>query len=256
MSLWIALAALAGTMFGSLANVLIYRIPRGESVVFPASHCPACGHDIRWYDNVPLLSWLLLKGRCRVCGAQIPLRYPVVELSVGLGWGFLAWLLPAGPVLISGLVLFYFLLVLSWIDLETGLLPDMLTYPGMLLGLLFSAWQGHLADAVVGAVVGYVFFWIVAKAFLRLTGREGMGHGDFKLLAMLGAFMGWQALPFIVFVSSLAGTVVGGLGLLLTRGQLRSEIPFGPYLAFAGMLWFLTGEDLVAWYATFLHPGA
>ncbi len=256
MTPWMALAALAGVMFGSLANVLIHRIPRRESIAFPASHCPSCGRDIRWYDNVPLLSWLLLKGRCRYCDARIPLRYPLVELSVGLGWGFLAWLLPPGPELASGLVLFYLLLVLSWIDLETGLLPDVLTYPGMLLGILLSAWQGRLLDAVVGVAAGYAFFWMVAMAFLRLTGREGMGHGDFKLLAMLGAFMGWQALPFIVFVASLTGTVFGGLGLLLSRGKLRSEIPFGPYLAFAGLLWFLAGENLLAWYAALLHSEA
>jgi len=138
--------------------------------------------------------------------------------------------------------------VLSWIDLETGLLPDALTYSGMFVGLGFAWYFGYIQDALIGCVAGYAIFWLVNKIFLLLTGKQGMGHGDFKLLAMLGAFMGWQALPFIVFASSLTGAVIGGLWLWLAGGDSQVQIPFGPYLALAGMLWFIWGIDIIDTY--------
>jgi len=240
--------ALLGLMVGSFANVCVYRIPRRESIAFPGSHCPACGHAIAAYDNIPLLSWLILAGRCRHCRASIAWRYPLLELVMGVSWGLLAWHFGLSTELAVALTLFFLLWVLSFIDLETGLLPNVLTYPGIALGLIFSWWLGDWQDALIGAIAGYGIFWLIARMFLWLTGREGMGYGDFKLLAMLGAFMGWQALPFIILASSVVGTIAGVIFLLLAKKGLRAEIPFGPYLAVAGMIWFVWGDAVLNWY--------
>jgi len=242
-------AGLFGLVFGSFANVCVHRIPRGESVAFPASRCPACRHAIAWYDNIPVFSWLWLRGRCRHCAAPISRRYPLLELVMGASWAGLAWHFGPTPELLMALVLVSLLWVLTLIDLETGLLPDVLTLPGIVIGLGFSAWTGDIVAALIGAVAGYGVFWLVARAFLLFTGREGMGYGDFKLLAMLGAFLGWQALPFIVLVSSLLGAVVGGLYLWLSRQGMRAAIPYGPFLAVAGVVWLLWGEQATRWYA-------
>jgi len=244
----IALSAIVGLIVGSFANVCVYRIPRRESVMFPGSHCPACHHAIAVYDNIPLLSWMMLAGKCRHCSVPISWRYPLLELVMSVSWGLLAWHFGAVPELVVALCLFFLLWVLSFIDLETGLLPNVLTYPGIALGLFFSWWLSNWQDALIGAIAGYGIFWLIARLFLRLTGREGMGYGDFKLLAMLGAFMGWQALPFIIFASSVVGTFAGVIILLLARQGLRAEIPFGPYLAAAGMVWFVWGSEVLAWY--------
>jgi leader peptidase (prepilin peptidase)/N-methyltransferase len=168
---------------------------------------------------------------------------------MGLSWAALAWKFGWSLMLIQALVMISLLWILTLIDLETGLLPNVLTFPGIAAGLLFSFWAGYLQDAIIGAVVGYGAFWLIARLFLLFTGREGMGYGDFKLLAMLGAFMGWQALPFVVFASSLVGAVVGSAFILLARRKMRAEIPFGPYLAAAGAGWFLWGGEILQWYA-------
>jgi len=241
-------AFVLGLMVGSFSNVCVYRIPRRESIAFPGSHCPACGHAIAPYDNIPLLSWLMLSGRCRHCSAPISWRYPLLELVMGVSWGLLAWHFGFTPEMVVALTLFFLLWILSFIDLETGLLPNVLTYPGIALGLAFSWWLGDWQSALIGAVAGYGIFWLIARLFLLLTGREGMGYGDFKLLAMLGAFMGWQALPFIILASSVVGTVVGVIFLLLAKKGFRAEIPFGPYLAVAGMIWFVWGDTVLNWY--------
>lgn len=237
-----------GLMVGSFSNVCVYRIPRGESVAFPSSHCPTCNHDIAWYDNIPLLSWLFLKGKCRHCSSNISLRYPLLEALMGISWAWLAYHYGFSPELLQAIVLISLLWILTLIDLETGLLPNVLTLPGIVIGLLFAWWFGFVVDALIGVVAGYGAFWLVARAFLLLTGKEGMGYGDFKLLAMLGAFMGWQALPFIVFASSFVGAIVGIIYLKMAKKGKQTEIPFGPYLALAGMLWFLWGEQFLQWY--------
>lgn len=244
-----------GLMFGSFANVCVHRIPLRISIVSPRSRCPSCENTIAWYDNVPLLSWLVLGGKCRHCKASISVRYPILELLMGVSWAGLAWRYGFSPMLLQALILVSLLWILTLIDLETGLLPNVLTFPGIAIGLGFSFWLGYFQDAVIGVVLGYGVFWLVARLFLMVTGREGMGYGDFKLLAMLGAFMGWQALPFIVFASSLVGVVVGVLFLYLSRKDMRTEIPFGPYLAAAGMLWFLWGADILQWYAGLIRVG-
>jgi len=254
MMAWVV--ALLGLMVGSFSNVCVYRIPRRESIAFPGSHCPACGHAIAAYDNIPLLSWLILAGRCRHCHGSISWRYPLLELVMALSWGLLAWHFGLAPELAVALTLFFLLWVLSFIDLETGLLPNVLTYPGIALGLIFSWWLGDWQSALIGAIAGYGIFWLIARLFLLLTGREGMGYGDFKLLAMLGAFMGWQALPFIILASSVVGTIVGVIVLLLAKKGLRAEIPFGPYLAVAGMIWFVWGDAVLSWYLNIAGMGA
>lgn len=246
-------AGVMGLMFGSFANVCVHRIPQGLSIVSPGSRCPACGTAIAWYDNIPLLSWMLLGGKCRSCKAAISIRYPILELVMGLSWAGLAWRYGMTPLLAQALVLASLLWILTLIDLETFLLPNVLTFLGIAIGLVFSWYFGNGQDALIGVVAGYGAFWAIAKLFFLATGREGMGYGDFKLLAMLGAFMGWQALPFIVFASSLVGAVIGSVFLLISRKGIRAEIPFGPYLAAAGMIWFLWGADILQWYAGLIH---
>jgi len=234
-----------GLIFGSFANVCVHRFPRGISVVTPRSRCPSCEHAIAWFDNVPLLSYLLLHGRCRYCQKKISMRYPLLELLMGLSWLGLAWHYGLTMELALALVLVSMLWILTLIDLEKGLLPDMLTLPGVVIGCLFGLWFGHFIDSIIGAVAGYGFFWLVARLFLLASGREGMGYGDFKLLAMLGAFFGWQALPFIVFMASLTGALIGGICLVFSHRYIRSEIPFGPWLALAGVLWMLWGPEWI-----------
>jgi len=240
---------LLGLLFGSFGNVLVHRLPRGESIVFPGSHCPSCAHAIGWYDNIPVFSWLWLRGHCRHCASPVAWRYPLLEAGLGLIWAFLGWHFSLTPELGMALLLSFLLWVLSWIDLETGLLPNALTFPGIAAALMFAAWQGDFFDALLGVAAGYAVFWLVARLFLLVTGREGMGQGDFKLLAMLGAFFGWQALPFVIFLSSFVGAIAGSLFLLISSRSMRAELPFGPYLAAAGMVWLLWGEGLLKMFA-------
>ena len=250
----ILLVGFVGLMVGSFANVCVHRIPRGESIVSPGSHCPSCNHAIAMYDNIPLLSWLILGGKCRHCSSAIAWRYPLMELVMGICWAGLAWYYGVTPQLAVALTLFSLLWLLSVIDLETYLLPNVLTYPGIVIGLACSYGLGGFEAgqaALMGALAGYGVFWLVARMFLIFTGREGMGYGDFKLLAMLGAFMGWQALPFIILASSVVGTVVGLIFLVLAKRGMRAEIPFGPYLAMAGMIWFVWGNAILGWYIQF-----
>ena len=248
-ALTIVSCGVLGLMFGSFANVLVHRLPRGESIVFPGSRCPACGRAIQWRDNIPVLSWLLLRGRCRHCSARIHWRYPLLEAGLAVLWAFLAWHSGPGEHLAMALILSFLLWTLTWIDVETGLLPNALTFPGIGIGLAFAYADGRFADAAIGAAAGYAVFWSVAALYRLAMHREGMGQGDFKLLAMLGAFFGWQALPFIIFLSSFSGAVIGGLMLLFSGRSLRVELPFGPYLAAAGMLWLVWRDALLAAFA-------
>ncbi|MDQ6960027.1 MAG: prepilin peptidase, partial [Mariprofundaceae bacterium] len=173
MPLFVGVCALLGLIFGSFANVLAYRLPKGESIVTPGSRCPSCGHALTWFENIPLLSWLALKGHCRHCRVAISVRYPLLELCMGLTWGYMAWHFGWGLELVMALALSMMLWVLTWIDLETGLLPNAITLPGMAMGIVFSMATGHLMDSVMGAVAGYGVFWLVAKTFFLLARREG-----------------------------------------------------------------------------------
>lgn len=244
------LAFLFGTVVGSFLNVCICRMPKDESIVSPPSHCPFCDYQIRWYDNIPLLSYLLLRGKCRGCGTHISLQYPLVELLNGLLT--LAIFLRFGPSL-SFLALFLFcssLVVITFIDIEHQIIPDEISLSGIVIGFAFSfflPWQTWL-DSLFGILLGGGSLLLVAYGYQWLTGKEGMGGGDIKLLAMMGAFLGWKSIPFIIFASSLVGSVVGVSMMLIQKKDSKLAIPFGPYLAFGAVLYIFYGRQLIQWY--------
>lgn len=283
--LLIAIATVVGLLVGSFINVVAYRLPlmlqrewqqqccelleldpagvvkedataghKRFNLIKPDSHCPHCGAAIRPWQNIPLLSYLLLRGRCAHCRGAISPRYPVVEAASGILAALVAWRFGAGPEMLAALVLGWSLLSLTLIDLDHQILPDQITLPLLWLGLLLSVAgirELSAADAVLGAAAGYLALWSVYWLFRLLTGKEGMGYGDFKLLAALGAWLGWQMLLLIVLLSSLVGAVVG-IGMLLFLGRDRNvPIPFGPYLAGAGFITLLWGDAIITSYLQF-----
>lgn len=239
-----------GTIIGSFLNVCIYRLPHGRSVVFPPSSCPHCTTPIRPYDNIPLLSYVILRGRCRACRAPVSPRYPAIELLTGLaaiavfhldGWSAH---LPVSFVFVCALI------TISLIDLDHQIIPDQISLPGIVVGFACALLLGQprWTDSLIGLLAGGGFLWAVAEGYYRLTGREGMGGGDIKLLAMIGAFLGWRALPVTLMLASLGGSLVG-LGLILAhRSDARVPIPFGPFLAAGAVCALFFGEPLLAWY--------
>lgn len=271
----LAAVALFGLAVGSFLNVVIYRLPlmlerawkrdcrdflglteenppSGEALnlVLPNSFCPACRTAIKPQHNIPLLSYLWLRGRCASCGARIAFRYPLIECLTAVVSVIVAWKFGWSWATASGLVLSWLLIVLALIDLEHQLLPDAITLPGLWLGLLASlgGWHAAPEDSIIGASIGYVILWLVFHVFRLLTGKVGMGHGDFKLLAMLGAWLGWAMIPAIVLLSSTAGALAG-IVMIIFLGHRRSKpIPFGPYLAAAGWVTLLWGQELNAVY--------
>jgi leader peptidase (prepilin peptidase) / N-methyltransferase len=248
-------ALLLGLVVGSFANVCIHRLPRRESVVSPPSRCPACGALIQARDNVPLLGWLLLRGRCRACRAPISPRYPAVEAANGLLWLALAVL--RGPRLQTfvAMALVTTLLVLSLIDLEHQILPDAVTLPGIVAGLAASFLPGSPVrplGAFLAAAGGWLAFAGVAKAYERARGIEGLGQGDWKMAALLGAFLGWPSLLLTVLLASVAGTLVG-LGAIALRGRdMRYALPLGTFLGAAGVAVVFFGDAILTWYRGFL----
>lgn len=267
--LFVGLGVLFGLLVGSFLNVVIHRLPRmldrewreqcawldgrespaadPYTLVRPRSACPRCGHLIAWYENIPILSWLFLRGKCGECGTGISARYPLVEALTGLLFGFAAWHWGFGLQALAVWVLLASLIALTFIDLDTHLLPDNLTLPLAWIGLLVNL-DGRFApldEAVLGAVLGYLSLWGVYHLFRLLTGKEGMGFGDFKLLAALGAWMGWKMLLPIVLCASLAGALVG-IALILFAGHDRAKpMPFGPWLALGGVIALFWGETMV-----------
>ena len=269
---WVAAAIVLGLLVGSFLNVVIHRLPRmlerewrlqcaelrGEAtsadgpynLLLPRSACPQCGHGIRWYENIPLLSFALLRGRCSACGHPIGWRYPLVEAASGLLAGYAAWHFGPSAQALTAIVLVWALLALTVIDLDTHLLPDRITQPLLWAGLLVN-WQGvfvPLEDALLGAVAGYLALWLVYHAFKLTTGKEGMGYGDFKLLAALGAWLGWQMLPLVILISSLLGAVVGIILIALAGHDRARPIPFGPWLALGGVVALFWGEGILRLY--------
>jgi leader peptidase (prepilin peptidase) / N-methyltransferase len=267
-ALLIASCLLLGLIVGSFLNVVALRLPRMMerdwrqearqildlpaqnepplSLLSPPSTCPACGARIRPWHNVPLLGWLVLRGRAACCGARLSLQYPLIELASGLVAAACAWRFGYGPELLAALALSWTLLVLALIDARTTLLPDSLTLPLLWLGLLLALAPVFvpLRDAVIGAAAGYLSLWSVFWIFKLLTGKDGMGYGDFKLFAALGAWLGWQSLPLILLLSSVVGAAVG-IGVLILRRQGRDlQLPFGPYLAAAGWIALIWGDSL------------
>jgi leader peptidase (prepilin peptidase) / N-methyltransferase len=254
MVLWGALvAATFGAVVGSFLNVVIHRLPRGESISFPPSHCPHCDSRIRPWDNIPVISFLLLGGRCRTCAEPISLRYPVVEASMaGLAAG--AWL-RFGPSTEFGIYFIFLagLLAVTFIDIDHKIIPDSLSIGGVLLGLAASPWTGvGWKSSFAGALLGGGLLLGVALGYYALTRREGMGLGDAKLLAAIGAFLGWPAVLFTVFVSSVVGSVVGITMAALQHSGLRVEVPYGPFLALGATLYTFWGPPLVSWYLNVL----
>lgn len=249
---------LAGLCIGSFLNVCIWRIPREESIVFPGSRCPACQHAIAAWDNIPLLSWLLLNGKCRHCQVPISPRYFLVELLTGTLFTVL-WLVHGWTVQSPVYLFFASALILgTFVDLDHLILPDRVTLGGMIVGPLlsaaFPALQGQteripaLLQSLIGLALGYGILWLVATIGRALLKREAMGLGDVKLLGAIGACLGWQAVLFTIFVSSLSGTLLG-LGLIaLGKKELQSKIPYGPHIALAAVLWMLCGPECIALY--------
>ena len=269
-------AALFGLLIGSFLNVVVYRLPvmaqreldnyiaheAGKelphqdrfNLMVPRSACPHCGHRISALENIPIVSWLFLRGKCSSCKAPISARYPIVEAVTGLLSAVLVWNLGSGWLGLAGLAFTYFLIAMTLIDYDTKTLPDDLTYPLLWLGLLINL-NGTivpLRDAVIGAMAGYVSLWAVYWLFKLVTGKEGMGYGDFKLLAALGAWMGWAMLPTIIILSSVVGAIVGISLIVFARRDRNNPIPFGPYLAAAGMIALLYGTPLTRYAQGFL----
>tara|TARA_A100001391_G_scaffold81998_4_gene53502 strand:+ start:203 stop:1066 length:864 start_codon:yes stop_codon:yes gene_type:complete len=272
-ALLILFCTVFGLLVGSFLNVVIHRVPRmmertwrreaqevlelpieetsPYNLVVPRSRCPHCDHAIRWHENIPVVSWLLLKGRCSACGQGISARYPLVELLSALIAAVCAWQFGYGGWLVFVLFASFTLLALAAIDLDTTLLPDAMTFPLLWAGLL-AALLGispvALPDAVVGAMAGYLSLWSLYWVFKLVTGKEGMGYGDFKLLAALGAWLGWQYLPLVILLSSVVGLVFA-IGMMARGGLKKGQgIPFGPYLAIAGWIALLWGDTIVGAY--------
>jgi leader peptidase (prepilin peptidase) / N-methyltransferase len=269
---WVALAF--GLCIGSFLNVVIHRLPKmlergwraecaelaGQPVpnepaytlVSPRSACPACGHGIRAWENVPILSWLVLRGKCSACRARISLKYPLVEALAGIGAAYAAWRFGFSATALGATLFIWFTIALAFIDQETGLLPDALTLPLLWIGLLLNLGNAFasIQNAVIGAVGGYLALWLVYQGFKLATGKEGMGYGDFKMNAAVGAFLGWKMLPLVILLSSLVGLAFGALQMFAARGRWDAgfRFHFGPYLAIAGIVAMFWGEPIVRWY--------
>jgi leader peptidase (prepilin peptidase)/N-methyltransferase len=278
-------AAIFGLLIGSFLNVVIHRLPimmerqwkadciecfpefdketkqeksnppSASTAVFnlsvPRSRCPHCQHAITMWENIPVISWLVLKGKCSACGVKISARYPTIELLTAVMTTIIAIMLPPSLWAIAVIFFSFALIALTFIDIDTMLLPDQITLPLMWAGIaaaLVGLSPVSLQDAIIGAMVGYLSLWSLFWCFKLITGKEGMGYGDFKLLAALGAWLGWQSLPFVVLLSSLVGAVCGIILLRVQRSDSQTPFSFGPYLAMAGWISILWGDQIINWY--------
>ena len=277
-TLFVSIAGILGLLIGSFLNVVIYRLPKmmehewqaqcaelnGKplvdqapfNLVLPRSACPHCQHPIGALENIPILSYLFLRGRCAGCGAHISLRYPIVEAVSGVLSAYAAWHFGFGLAGITALLFVWALIALTFIDFDTQLLPDTITLPLLWLGLLLNLNGAFtsLDNAVIGAVTGYLVLWGVYWLFKLVTGKEGMGYGDFKLLAAIGAWLGWTLLPLVILLSSLVGAVVGIALIVLAKRGRNIPIPFGPYLAGGGLIALFWGQTLTQSYLQLLAP--
>ena len=263
-----------GAFIGSFLNVVIHRIPvmlerqwksecqellspeaktpilQKYNLCVPRSHCPACNHQVKAIENIPIISYLFLKGKCSSCGTKISVQYPLVELLTAILTTIVIWKFGFSWQSLGGVILTWFLIALSGIDIKTKLLPDNLTLPLLWLGIIFNLFTTYtdLTSSILGAIFGYLALWSVYHLFRLITGKEGMGYGDFKLLAALGAWLGWQSLPLIILFSSAVGAIFG-ITMIVTKLQEHSQpIPFGPYLAVAGWIAMLYGNQLITFY--------
>jgi len=256
-TLYIILAGTLGAIVGSFLNVCVYRIPRSLSIVFPGSQCPNCKTHIAFYDNIPILSYLILKGKCRHCHAHISIKYPLVEAMNAVL--YLGIFLKFG-LSFTTLVYFIFvsiLIVVSFIDFGFRIIPDGLSFSGIVLGFLSSLFilQITWLQSLLGILIGGGLLLAVALTYEKITHKEGMGGGDVKLLAMIGAFTGWQGIPFVILVSSFVGAIVGIIFIILTKKDTKFAIPFGPFLSFAAILYIFLGPKLIRWYLSIGRVG-
>ena len=274
---FVGFVLLLGLLIGSFLNVVIHRLPiimerewrtfcaefseqptaatEKFNLISPRSRCPSCAGEVRAIDNIPLLSYLLLRGKCHHCSTPISPRYPIVEALTAVLSGYVAWRFGVSFVTLAALLFCWALIALTFIDADTQLLPDQITQPLIWLGLLANL-VGLFTDiqtAIIGAVVGYFSLWTVYWLFKLVTGKEGMGYGDFKLLAAIGAWLGWQMLPLVILLSSLVGAIVGVSLIVFARHARSQPIPFGPYLAGGGIIALLWGQDLTQAYLNWLH---
>ncbi|MGH7165280.1 MAG: prepilin peptidase [Nitrospiraceae bacterium] len=239
-----------GAIIGSFLNVCIHRLPRRESIIWPGSHCPACSAPISPRDNVPIVSYLLLGGRCRACRARISPRYPLVELANAVGYVVILWRFGTGWTALAYALLFSALLVIACVDLAHMIVPDLITLPGIVLGFLLAATvlPVGLVNSLLGILVGGGLLWLLAWASPYLFGKEGMGGGDIKLLAMIGAFLGWKPTLLTVMIAAIVGSVVG-LSLIACKAMQRNQyLPFGPFLALGAILAMLFHQEVLSWY--------
>ena len=271
---FISFVSLIGLVLGSFLNVVIYRLPvmlkrewmqqcaelRGEQVkvlptynlAIPGSGCSQCGHKISALENIPIISYLLLRGHCSSCQARIPFDYPLVEALTAILSGFAAWYFGFSGILLAALIFVWAMIVLTFIDLNTQLLPDSITQPLLWAGLIVNLHNGFvdIHSAVIGVVAGYLTLWSVYWLFKLITGKEGMGYGDFKLLAAIGAWLGWQLLPLVILFSSVAGAVIGTILILAANRSKGTTLPFGPYLAGGGLIALFWGNQINQAYLT------
>jgi leader peptidase (prepilin peptidase) / N-methyltransferase len=251
----VLLPGLFGLLIGSFLNVVIYRLPRGQSLVSPPSTCPGCGTRIRPIDNVPVLSWLILGGKCHKCRAPISVQYPIVEIVTGLLFALVAWLTPVGPLLAARLILVVILIVLFGIDLHHQILPNVITLPGIAIGFLFSlVGPPGWVESLIGIALGGGILYAIAAAYYAVRREEGLGMGDVKMLAMIGAFLGWKAVLVTLILSSFAGALVGIGIMVFSKGSMRLALPFGTFLSLGALAAMLVGEPLVTWYSGFFVP--
>ncbi len=272
--LWISTLLILGLIVGSFLNVVILRVPKSMNqqwhaqcrellelepekdapklnIAFPPSHCPKCKAPLKWWHNLPVLSYLLLRGKCYACNQAISVRYPAIEIFTALLTLTAGLLFPETRTLPWILIAIWMLLAMSMIDYDTQLLPDLLTLPLMWLGLIYSLFEFSPitpTDAIIGAVSGYMVLWTIYQAHHQLTGREGMGYGDFKLLAAAGAWLGWQALPFVLLISAFSGLIITLLLAIFRKQKANKAVPFGPYLAIAFVLSLFWGDSLISTY--------
>jgi leader peptidase (prepilin peptidase)/N-methyltransferase len=248
----LVIAGLFGLVVGSFLNVCIYRLPRGKSVVFPPSACGSCQRELRWFENVPVVSWAVLGGKCARCQAPISVQYPLVELVTGLLFVATAAVTPVGPLLAARLLFACALVVLFAIDLEHQILPNVITLPGIVVGLAFAlvgppGWRA----SVVGAALGGGVLYAIAAGYYYVRHEDGLGMGDVKMLAMIGAFLGWQQMLLTLVLASFAGALVGMAIIALQRGSMKYALPFGTFLAVGALAAMLVGQPVIDWYLGF-----
>jgi leader peptidase (prepilin peptidase)/N-methyltransferase len=253
LAFWQVLMFCLGCCLGSFFNVVIYRVPHGKSIVSPGSHCPQCQNPIPAYDNIPLLSFLLLRGRCRFCGARISWRYPMVELLAGVMVLLLFRRYGWQSQFFVELIFSSALLVIFFIDLDTMLIPDVISLPGIAIGFAASFLTPRLSwlDSLTGILLGGGLFYAIAIGYQWFRGQEGLGGGDIKLLAMIGAFLGWSGVVFTILVSSMTGAVVGLIAMRRSKEGFSTMLPFGPFLALGAICYLFWGEAFLNWYWSF-----